>query len=175
VPPPTTPVVPKPSTLNVDEVGPLKIENDVYYRITTLSDALWSVETYWFYFSLGATGLTATHRKRVRQVAELLAQKDTVVEMYGRADTTGSNARNFEVAGKRLSNLQNALTMAGAPSKKVFNPANKNLGEEYAATVDDDEFPDELERVVVVYVWTDEIARGLLYNEKPFLKFARAF
>jgi hypothetical protein len=180
VPPTQAPLGRKPTRLNIDEVGPLKLETDVFFRVASVAE-LRTVETFWFLFGLGKTASTQTHLKWAKILAKQMNREpDCVVEMYGLADTTGSNKRNFEVAGQRLANFQAALRSAGAPPKKVFGPAHKNLGEEFAATRTPDDTPDQVFRVLAFYIWSDEVTRALIYNDnssKPgrFLKFARNF
>lgn len=162
-------------TVAVVEIGPMEIAPGVYWRATSMGDDL-EGETYAFAFGHGVTQLTAAHRRILREdVAPLLKAADAYTEIYGTADRTGSNAVNFKVAGLRLANVQSALVMAGAPPKLVYGGQNKNLGEEWAATYQEDELADPTERLVLVYTWTSYAASRRIYADLPFVIFARAF
>jgi outer membrane protein OmpA-like peptidoglycan-associated protein len=164
----------KPPTAMV-EIGPIMLRPDVAWRSTYISDTE-NAEVYAFCFATGVTQPNGGQLKIVKDaVAPLLKNPDAYCEIYGCADRTGSNQVNFKVAGLRLANFQAALTMAGAPPKQVYASQHKNLGEEFAATYEEDEMADPTERLVLIYIWSNYMTSQRIYADKPFLKFARAF
>lgn len=174
MPPPSPGAGAPPSGAHID-IEPMEVAPKVWYRSTFYDESLWG-STYAFLYGLGVTTLSYAQQKVIKGGVKMaLSEPDVYCEMYGCADRTGSNATNFKVAGLRLANVQAALAMAGVDRKIVYGPQHKNLGEEWAATYEEDEMLDPTEREVLIYIWPSYAASRRVYADKPFLKFARAF
>lgn len=159
----------------IGETGPLLLGPDVLWWATHF-EGNQSVEVYKLLFATGAVQPTGGQLQVIKNdIAPLLHKPDVYVEIYSRTDRTGTNERNFQVAGQRLASVQAALTAAGAPLQQVYANRHKNLGEEWAATYEDDDVPDPNERCVVIYVWSNPFASQRMCADGPFLQFARAF
>jgi hypothetical protein len=78
------------------------------------------------FFDLDKSDLTDVTKKRLDSIVRLIGPNEFLVEMYGHADSLASNAYNLQLAGSRMSEVENYLT---SKTKGKLEFKKKNFGE----------------------------------------------
>jgi outer membrane protein OmpA-like peptidoglycan-associated protein len=83
-------------------------------------------------FEFNSATLKAEHRNILQdRVAPFIKNRVGFAEIYAMTDRSGSRQVNYEMAARRLREVQQALLSVGAPLEKVHHAFAKSLGEDF--------------------------------------------
>jgi len=107
--------------------------------VITLSDVLFQVDR---------AELSAEGMRTAQKVADVLAQEpQSIVQVEGFTDSTGTSSHNLELSQRRAESVRNALIGLGVPSAKI---ATRGYGEAYPVASNSDAGSRQLNRRVEI-------------------------
>jgi hypothetical protein len=157
------------------EVGPIEFAPDVRWISQYIEDDLQG-QCYSFHFKTGVVALNTRQEEILeRSLVPLLKGAGSVVEIYGLADRTGSKQVNYDVSRQRLWYVEFYLNNVGVSADIAFSPKNKYFGEDYAEHENlQDSTSNFYQRCVLVWWWPNYQSSIRIFNNKPFLRYARS-
>lgn len=129
-----------------------------------------------FLFGVGQSKLVRAHINWLQENAvEMLQSDDAVVELYGIASSTASDAFNMELSGKRLVSVVSELRHQGVSGVRLAQPPNQfiALGESFARSLEDDNVEDRFMRAAVMFLWPDAVTHAVVFADNKLLQFVR--